>query len=84
MAKAIEINVQTGEVTERDLTPEEIAAMQPIEEVEIPYEQRVVALIRERYSIDDELAINRQRETKPEEWQEYFDYCEWCKAEAKT
>lgn len=84
--KTIEINCQTGEVTERELTPEEIQqyeAMQVAQEP-IPYEQRVVALIRERYSIDDEIAINRQRETKPEEWQEYFDYCEWCKAQAKT
>ena len=82
--KILEYNAKTAKTTERELTPEEIAQMQQIDEVEIPYEQRVVALIRERYTIDDELAINRQRETKPEEWQEYFDYCEWCKAQAKT
>lgn len=80
-----EINCQTGEVTERELTPEEIQqyeAMQAPQEV-IPYEQRVVALIRERYTIDDEIAINRQRETKHDEWKEYFAYCEWCKIEAR-
>lgn len=78
----IEINAQTGEVTQRELTPEEIAQMQEIEEVEIPYEQRAVSLIREKYSIDDELAVSRQRESKPDEWNEYFDYCEWCKSES--
>ena len=68
----------------RELTPEEIEALSLIPEHQIPYEQKVVSLIRERYTIDDELAINRQKETKPDEWQEYFEYCEWCKAQAKT
>lgn len=50
---------------------------------EIPYEERVVALIREKYSLDEELAIQRQRDTKPEEFQSYFDYCEECKERSK-
>lgn len=49
----------------------------------IPYEQIVVDKIREKYSIDDEFAILRQRDTKPEEFAEYNAYCEACKAEAK-
>ena len=75
-------NAQTGEVTTRELTPEEIAQMENMPQPEITYEEKVVSLIRQRYSIDDEFAIQRQRETKPDEWQEYFDYCEWCKNEA--
>ena len=47
------------------------------------YEARVVELIRIRYSVDDELAILRQRNTKPDEFAEYNDYCEQCKAQAK-
>ena len=47
------------------------------------YEEIVVSLIREKYSVDDELAIQRQRDTKPEEFQEYFNYCEECKEIAK-
>lgn len=47
------------------------------------YEEQVVTLIRERYSTDDELAILRQRETKPEEFKAYDDYCEACKANVK-
>lgn len=47
------------------------------------YEQQVEALIRQQYSVSDELAILRQRDTKPEEFKAYFEYCEQCKAEAK-
>lgn len=50
---------------------------------EIPYEEKVVALIREKYSLDEELAIQRQRDTKPDEFQTYFTYCEECKERAK-
>lgn len=49
----------------------------------VPYEELVVQLIREKYTLDDELAIQRQKETKPDEWSEYFAYCEECKAKAK-
>ena len=54
-----------------------------IPELEIPYEKKVVSLIREKYSLDEELAIQRQRDTKPEEFQAYFEYCEACKEKAK-
>lgn len=47
------------------------------------YEERVEQLIREKYSVNQELAIQRQRETKPEEFAEYFAYCEECKMLAK-
>lgn len=48
------------------------------------YENLVVSLIRKKYNINQELAILRQRDTKPEEYQEYFDYVEACKQEVKT
>ena len=50
----------------------------------LTYEERVEQLIREKYSINQELAILRQRETKPEEFKEYFAYCEECKMLAKN
>lgn len=50
---------------------------------EIPYKEQVVNKIRERYSIDDELAILRQRDTKPEEFEAYNEYAEQCKKEVK-
>ena len=43
------------------------------------YEKKIVYLIRDKYTIDDELAILRQRDTKPEEFAEYNAYCEECK-----
>ena len=47
------------------------------------YEARVVELIRMRYTVDDELAILRQRATKPDEFADYNAYCEACKQQAK-
>lgn len=53
-------------------------------EVAFSYEERVVSLIRQKYSLDEELAIQRQRDTKPDEFQLYFEYCEACKKQAAT
>lgn len=49
----------------------------------ISYEERVISLIREKYSVDDELAIIRQKDTKPEEFNTYFSFVEDCKANIK-
>lgn len=57
---------------------------EPSEEYQPTYEERVVELIRQRYSIDDEIAILRQKETKADEYATWYAYCEQCKAEAKT
>ena len=55
-----------------------------VNSVPVPtYEQRVQQSIRERYSFDDELAILRQRDTKPDEFAAYYEYAEQCKAQAK-
>ena len=47
------------------------------------YEERVVELIRLRYDVNAELAILRQRDSKPEEFAEYNAYCEECKRKIK-
>ena len=47
------------------------------------YPNIVSEKIRERYSIDAELAILRQRDEKPEEFAAYNAYAEQCKKEAK-
>ena len=39
--------------------------------------------IKEKYSQSSENAILRQRDTKPDVFKEYFDYCEECKRRAK-
>ena len=80
-----EINVQTGQITARELTPEEIAQMEAIqnEEIVVDYGFEVDRLIRQRYDISEELAVQRQRDEKPDEFAEYNEYCEWCKSEIK-
>lgn len=50
---------------------------------ETQYIERVRSRIHERYSIDDEMALVRQRDTKPEEFKAYDEYCEKCKADVK-
>ena len=50
----------------------------------IDYPQLVENKIRKKYSMSAELAILRQRDTKPEEFAEYNAFCELCKVEAKT
>lgn len=54
------------------------------EEKQDLYEKKVEKLIREKYSISQELAILRQKETKPEEFDEYNAYAEECKTKAKA
>lgn len=55
----------------------------PSEAPFIPYEERVVSRIRAIYSVDDELAILRQRDTKPDEFAEYNRVVEAIKAEER-
>ncbi len=47
------------------------------------YENKVVAEIRKKYNINQELAILRQRDSKPQEFAEYNEYVEQCKAKIK-
>ena len=48
------------------------------------YENKIVALIRKKYNVNQELAILRQREVKPEEFAEYNEYVEQCKEQVKN
>ena len=66
----------------RDATVEEMCAGE--QEELLPYKDRVVARIRAVYSIDDELAIIRQRDTKPEEFEVYNAFVEQIKLEEKA
>lgn len=47
------------------------------------YEDLVVSKIRKKYNVNQELAILRQKDTKPEEWAIYNAYVEDCKKRAK-
>lgn len=46
----------------------------------VDYGTIVSAMIAEKYSLIEEIAINRQRDSKLQEFQQYFDYCENCKS----
>ena len=48
------------------------------------YETRVEELIRERYTAGEELAVLRQRDYKPGEFNAYWEYVEKCKVQAKA
>lgn len=47
------------------------------------YGTEVEKLLRKKYSLSEELAILRQRDTKPEEFAEYYAYVEECKIKIK-
>lgn len=66
----------------REMTQEEIAELEAMRVVP-DYKESIVSAIREKYSVDDELAILRQRDTKPEEFAEYFDFVENIKQSLK-
>lgn len=67
------------ELTEADIEAEHAAA-----ETEAAYEAEVERLIRRRYSVSAELAILRQRDTKPQEFAAYNAYAEECKTQARA
>ena len=48
------------------------------------YANEIDKRIRRRYSLSDELAILRQRDTKTEEFKAYNEYAENCKAKVKA
>ena len=47
------------------------------------YEDTIIRKIRRRYTVNRELAILRQRDAKPAEFEAYNAYVEQCKAETR-
>lgn len=66
----------------RDMTAAELAEMEAMSETPSRKES-IIAAIREVYSIDDEIAILRQRDSKPEEFKAYYDFVEEIKNTVK-
>ncbi len=62
----------------------DIAKAKYQEELQQKYKSLVVDYIRQRYSIDDEFAIQRKRETEVEVFNDYNQYVEECKAKVKS
>ena len=67
----------------REATDEDFAQNHDVVVIETEYKDRVINRIRAVYSVDDELAILRQRDTKPDEFAEYNAFVEKVKAEEK-
>lgn len=51
--------------------------------LEADYGAAVERAVRKRYTVSAELAVLRQRDTKPEEFEEYNTYVEQCKARVR-
>lgn len=76
--EVLEINIKTGKQTIK--TVEDIIYPEPT--ININYE--ISSRIRDRYSLDDEFAIQRQKESKPDEYEAYDLFCEQVKSEVKA
>ena len=69
-----------------ELTEEEFLEFEKnlgYELIELSYKEQIINKIRNKYSVDDELAILRQRDSKPEEFAEYFNFVEKIKQQLK-
>ena len=66
-----------------EMTPEEVTEYRNSAE-KPDYKESIISAIREKYSIDDEIAILRQRDTKPDEFEEYFNFVEGVKEGLKA
>ena len=73
------------EMTAEEVAKQETAIAQLEREYwqNVPYDEAVNTEIRKRYSVSQELAILRQQDEKPEEYAEYYAFCEECKAFVK-
>ena len=72
------VNGQYLDITEEEIRQSEEEAKKH----EIPmssYDELVDQEIRKKYTVSQEFAILRQKDEKPEEYAEYFAYCEECK-----
>lgn len=74
-----------------EMTKEEIEEMQKQQEEadrqywnNVDYNEAINSEIRKRYTESQEFALLRQKEEKPEEYLEYYNYCEECKAYVKS
>lgn len=62
---------------------QEVDSISSIPLPSISYEDLVEQLIREKYSLSQEISILRQKDNKPEAFNEYNAFCEQCKLKAK-
>ena len=68
-----------NEYVDIEINAEEQVAAEREYWASIDYDEAVNAEIRNRYTESQEFAILRQRDEKPDEYAEYYAYCEQCK-----
>ena len=54
-----------------------------MDENTLTYAQEVALVIDAQYSIDAQIALLRQKDTKPDEWAEFNAFCEEVKKKVK-
>lgn len=81
--KLLYAKLENGQIVYDEMAYQKDREKIAIVQKQIDYENLVESKIRQKYTLSQELAILRQRDSKPSEYQEYFDYCEHCKANAK-
>lgn len=74
------------EMAAEEIAKHEAAVAQAEQEywLNVSYEEAVNAEIRKKYTQSQEFAILRQKDEKPDEYTEYYAYCEECKALVKS
>lgn len=50
----------------------------------ITRDEMIAKVINTRYSVDDQIAIMRQKDTKPEEYEAFYAFAEQVKADVKA
>lgn len=54
------------------------------EEMRITQEQMIAKVINAKYSIDEQIALLRQKDAKPEEYEAFYAFAEQVKADVKA
>ncbi len=67
-----------------EISADAVSAEAAATELRRRYSERVEALVAERYSVQAELALLRQRQAKAGEFAEYDAFVERCKAQARA
>lgn len=60
---------------------EVLANEAPANEMRVSRDEMIAKVINAKYSIDDQIAIIRQRDNKPEEYAEFYAFAEQVKAD---
>ena len=63
---------------------QKLLLMQKCGEEDVYYGDLVNRLVRERYSLSEELSLLRRRDERPDEFSAYSEYVEACKERAKA